>query len=415
VISLNALSAVRKVTDQYKDLFSQRGINYRAAASLITMPMLGVDTLSDLARSVPGSYSVSTLSREVQKFAPNRFLRRMQARVLRCYKGAEQIDPANFCYAVDDTANPKYGDGIFRSHPNHSSAGPYKGQKVLLIALVDIARGIAIPLTYAFLTSKKDPAHVKAPTVALGLLKDLLDEGFPPVPVVADSWFDAAEFIGGLQKMGLTFAGEIKSTRNVQGAELGALWTKLCHAFAAIERERLQPRRSQRRRSQRRGKAYAQRQLRLNKIATPLNVIGAYNRIDGAYAFAYYATTDLSMPGAKLWQYSRARWCIECLFRDLKQNLSFGRLPCAGEPGADLSVCLPLMLVVSLRLDGPATWGSNRETIGKTLASAREKAFADAIELLVNNPDHPRVALLRARRANIRKKPTNVGGREKAA
>jgi hypothetical protein len=403
------------VADQYKDLFSERGINYRAATSLISLPVLGVDTLSDLARSLPGSYSVSTLSREVQKFSPNRFLRRMQARVLRGYKGADQIDPANFCYAIDDTANPKYGDGIFRSHPNHSSSGPYKGQKIIFVALVDIARGIALPLTYAFLTSKKDPAHVKAPSVALSLLQKLLDGGFPRVPVVTDSWYDAVEFIGGLQKMGLTFAGEIKSTRNVQGPERGAPWTKLHHAFAAIERTRLQPRRSQRRRSQRRGKAYAQRSLRLNNMNGPLNVIGAYNRIDGAYAFAYYATTDLSMPGEKLWQYSRARWCIECLFRDLKQNLSFGRLHCEGEPGADLSVCLPLMLVVSLRLDGPATWGSARETIGKTLASAREKAFADAIELMVNNPDHPKVALLRARRANIRKKPTNVGGRGKAA
>lgn len=416
MINISVMSPIRKVYDQNKDLFAQRGLNYNSATSFLSMPVLGCETLSDLVRHCPWSYSVSTLSRSVKKFEPNRFMRRMQKRILKRYKDCDNLDPADFCFAIDDTANPKYGDGIFRRYPFHSSSGPYHGQKVLVVVLVDMKRGFAIPLAYAFLTSTKEPDHIKAPDVALGLLKDLLAAGFPKLPVVTDSWFDSVDFIRELKTLGLDFAGEIKSTRLVR-ANPGphVAWVHLQEFFADEERERLPLSKSQKRRRKKRGKALSKRILYVNNLGRPVMGIAVYNRFNGATAFAFYATTDLSMSGAKLWQYSRARWCIECLFRDLKQNLSFGCLPCEGEPGADLSVCLPLMLITSMRLDGIATWNSDHTTIGKILAQHREKALSDSIDLIVHNPKHGKVSRLQARRSNPRSKPTNLCGEKKVA
>ena len=415
MINCSVLPAVRQVYDQYSDLFSEFGLNYKASCALLSAPVLGVKTLSDLVRTCPWSYSVSTSSRNVQAFRPNRLMRRMQARILKKYPG--DLDPDDFCYAIDDTANPKYGAGIFRSHPNHSSSGPYHGQKVLIVVLVDIKRNIALPLCYVFLTSKKDPDHKPAPQVALDCLKTLLSAGFPSLPVVTDSWFDSAEFIRNLKELDLDFCGEIKSSRLVRtNPGRFVKWVKLPQLFKALTRKRLPPRTSQQRRRQKRGKAFSEIIAAVKKLGRPLKIIAVYNRMNGVDAFAYYATTNLSLSGEKLWQLSRARWCIECLFRDLKQNLSLGCLPCGGESGADLAVCLPLILVTSMRLEGSATWkADDHSTIGKMLQTQREKALSDSIDLIIHNPKHGKIQRMAARRSKIRSKPTNLCGTKKAA
>jgi hypothetical protein len=415
MINCSVLSAVRQVYDQYGDLFSECGLNYKASCAILSAPVMGVKTLSDLVRTCPWTYSVSTCSRNVQAFQPGRFMRRMQARILKRYKG--NLDPNDFCYAIDDTANPKYGAGIFRSHPSYSSSGPYHGQKVLLVVLIDMKRNIALPLCYAFLTSKKDPNHQPAPQVALDCLKTLLDAGFPKLPVVTDSWFDSADFIQKLRDFGLDFCGEIKSSRLARtNPGQFVKWRKLPQLFKSATRKRLPPRTSQQRRRQKRGKAFSELIAVVKKLGRPLKIIAVYNRMNGVDAFAYYATTNLSLSGEKLWQLSRARWSIECLFRDLKQNLSFGRLPCGGESGADLAVCLPLILVTSMRLDGSAVWKADEySTIGKILETQREKALSDSIDLIIYNPKHGKIQRMAARRSKIRSKPTNLCGNRKAA
>lgn len=415
VLNCTVLPAIRKVYDQNKDLFSSRGLNYKSSCGLLSLPLLGVKTLSDAVRQCPWSYSVSTFSRNVQAFQSNRFIRRMQKKILKKYDGA--LNPDDFCYVIDDTANPKYGNGIFRSYPFHSSAGPYHGQKVLLIVLVDMKRWIALPLGYAFLTSKKEPEHNPAPQVALEGLKNLLEAGFPKLPVVTDSWFDSTDFIQQLKSIGLEFCGEIKATRLVRtNPGHFVKWVKLAQAFKHRDRKPLPARKSQKRRQQKRGKVFSELFARLKNLGLSIKIIAVYNRKNGVNAFAYYATTSVSLSGAKLWQFSRARWCIECLFRDLKQNLSFGRLPCGGESGADLAVCLPLILITSMRLDGAAVWNEDpNTTIGEIVAAHREKALRSSIDLIIHNPKHGKIERLKARRSHLRSKPTNRCGEKKAA
>jgi hypothetical protein len=272
-------------------------------------------------------------------------------------------------------------------------------------------------LGYTFLTSKKDTEHTPAPQVALEGLKNLLAAGFPKLPVVTDSWFDSTDFIQQLKFMGLEFCGEIKASRLVR-TNPGPFvkWMKLAMAFKNRDRKRLPASQSQKRRQQKRGKAFSELFAHIKNLGLPIKIIAVYNRKNGVNAFAYYATTNLSLSGVKLWQFSRARWCIECLFRDLKQNLSFGRLPCGGESGADLAVCLPLMLITSMRLDSAAVWNEDPSiTIGKIVANHREKALRSSIDLIVHNPKHEKVRRLKARRANLRSKPINRCGEKKVA
>ena len=129
-------------------------------------------------------------------------------------------------------------------------------------------------------------------------------------------------------------------------------------------------------------------------------------------AFAYYVSTNRLMSGAEIWALARSRWAIEVLFRDLKQNLAFGRLPCIGKEAADLAVCIPFALVVSLRLDNPEIWGLNPsevDALGTKIAKIRETGFQKALNIITNNPEHRIVSRLRARRlqGRLNRKPVN--------
>lgn len=415
MLSFTVPSSIRKVYDQNKDLFIQCGFNYKISCTFLILFIQGQKYLSALARCCPWVPSVSTLSNHICEFKPNRFIRRLQSKILNKYKG--KIDSENFCYAIDDTANPKYGKNSYRSYPFHSSSGPFTGQKILVIALVDIKSGFALPLTYSFLTSKKNKDHIKAQDIAIKLMRDVLGAGYPKLPVVTDSWFDSAEYIKNLREIGLDFAGELKSNRFVR-TNPGKFvpWTKLTRVFKNVSRIQLPNKLSQKQRRKKRGKVLSEIFGYIKKLGRPLKIIAVYNRKNGVSAFAYYATTDLEMSGAKIWLLSRARWFIECLFRDLKQNLAFGRLSCGGKAGADLSICLPMILYASIRLDGDAIWDKKeKDTVGYTIKKHREKELSKSIEYLLYNQKSIKVSKLKSRRVNLCTKPTDNCGRVKAA
>ena len=144
-----------------------------------------------------------------------------------------------------------------------------------------------------------------------------------------------------------------------------------------------------------------------------VNMIAVYNRFNGKKAFGYYCSTDLTMSGERIWELSRARWKIEVMFRDLKQHLSFGKLPCCTEAAAHLAVCLPLMLYVELRLNMPKEMIGNRvtSTIGDQVDRLREETLMQSITLLIDTPPHFKtvVTKLRSRRhqSRLNKKPVN--------
>lgn len=388
------------MADRFKDLFEGRSASYGNLCALFCHFLLGFEGLSPLVRACPWAHSVSDLSRSIRTLDANRFMRRLRSRILRHYDG--KISPDNFCYAVDDTANPKYGKGAFRCGSWHSSSGPYFGQKILVVVLVDINRRIALPLGYIILPKKDDPSHRPAHKLACDLLQDALNSGLPPLPVAADSWFDSTEFMAELEGIGLTFAGEIKGNRRTKPCPSPKVsWRGLSDIFLPLPRQRAHSRFDSDavRSGVKRAKCFSQRRIWIKNRKSPLNVIAVYNRKNGTIAFAYYATTDLNMAGSKLWEISRGRWKIECLFRDLKQCLSFGKLPCQGIEAAHLAVCLPFALITSLRLDGAGSWGLDiMESIGKKVAMIREEALQKSVTTIIGKGNDQLKEKLRSRR-----------------
>lgn len=391
MVSFTYPEEVRKVVDRFKDLFSICGIDFKTAGCFFCYSLFGCHSLSELVKTCPWSPSVSTLNRNLSEFKPNRTMRRLREQILKKYP---DMNPNDFCYAVDDTANPRYGKTIFRSGKFGSSSGIYSGQKVLLIVLVDIRRKIAIPLSYAFLSSKKDPGHIPATEVAINLFEEILDSNFPQLPVTADSWFDSFKFMYSLYAIGLSYSGEIKSNRRIIGLA-GRKWKSLQQFFKGSDRSRTKK------------KYYSEGLGFIRKLDLPLKIIAVFNNKNDKAAFAYYVSTDESVVGVRLWKLSRARWCIECLFRDLKQNLSFGRLPCGGEGASDLSVCIPLILAASLRLDNEIWNTYSGATIGTKVKQFREESLKSSIDFIARNPKNFKVVQFNSRRSHVNKKPTN--------
>ena len=81
-----------------------------------------------------------------------------------------------------------------------------------------------------------------------------------------------------------------------------------------------------------------------------------------------------------------------------------------------MAVCIPLILATSIELDAREIWKSaGRETLGTIVKKQREASFGKAIDLVINNHNSSQLAMLRARRKNPTRKPTNISGEEKIA
>lgn len=406
-------SSVRKVYFLFKDLFAEQKFSYLSSCSLLVFFLSGCRTFSDFVRSCPWSPSVSSLSRYAEAFEPNRFMRRNRNRIL---KKLASCGHSDFCFAVDDTANPKFGSGVFASAHHGSSSGLYFGQKILVLVVVDLRTRKSYPVSYAFLSGKKDLNHISAPERAVKLIADAIGDGFPPLPVTSDSWFGSKEFIQAVHDLGCEFAGELKTNRNArENNQKDDIKQKITKWFTSLKRYRLS-RSEHQKRKEKRGKAYSEKYLYITGLNRQLKIIAVYNRINGVNPFAIYATTDLSMTGSKLWKLSRARWSIECLFRNLKQSLGFGGLTAGSEGGAHMAVCLPLILATSIELDAGEIWGSTgQETLGTIVKKQLEESFGKAIDLVISTHNSPRLERLRARRKNPNQKPTNICGNKKTA
>ena len=400
--------SIREVYFLFKDLFEEQGISYSTACAFLVFFLSGFPSFSEFVRSCTWCPSVSSLGRNALIFEPNRFMRRNRNRIL---KKMATCGHGEFCFAVDDTANPKYGSGVFGSAPFGSSSGIYFGQKILVLVVVDLRTRQAFPISYVFLSGQKDPDHIPAPQRAVELIANAISDGFPPFPVTSDSWFGSKEFIQSVHGLGCDFAGELKTNRNASVTfEKGSVTQNVTEWFAGLRRHRLSRSRHQKRK-EKRGKAFSEKLLFITGLDRQLKLIAVYNRINGVKPFALYATTDLSMTGARLWKLSRARWSIECLFRNLKQSLGFGGLTAGGEGGAHMAVCLPLILTTSIGLDAGEIWDSTgNETLGTIVKKQREASFSKALDLVINNHKSPRLLKLKARRKNPNQKPTNISG-----
>lgn len=400
---------VRKVGDLYKSLYAASGMGFSEMTALFCYFIFGCKSLSELGRILIHSPSVSELSRAVAEFPGNRFLRRCRRSILRKYEG--QLNSDDFALVIDDTENPRYGRYIYGCGHWVQKHRSYFGQKILLLALVDIRRNIAIPLNYEFLTNRGQEGHKSPIEHALSLIDQCLKEGFPRLHVVADSWFDSGELMLQLKTRSITFVVEIKASRKVRGGT--GQWVRysaLAETFGRPTSKVYARPLARKRKAGRPAMRFIESKvLQLRTFRTPVKVIAVFNKRKSRKAFGYFISTDRTMPGARVWNLFRARWAIEVLFRDLKQNLSFGKLPCHGKNASDMAVCLPLILVTSLRLR-PEMWGMEEDlTIGTMIQRIRSHALDQSFEALAMPTAHKLRERVRARRhqSRIGRKPTN--------
>ncbi len=406
MLSCNVPDFIRCLADRYKDIFANdQYSSYSGSCALLSYFLLGAQSLSELARRCPWTPSVSALSRQIPCFQQSRFMKRLRFSILRRYKQRFLTSPEDFCWAIDDTANPKYGKNSYRSHPWHSSSGPYFGQKIMVLALIDMKGGFAIPVAYLICPKKEEMGYISGPDAAVALLKSAKESGFPNLPVTMDSWFDSTELMAAIEALGMTYVGEAKSKRKCRCNPCRFVpWSKLADLFGSLPRLRLK--RHLKGKSRGGLKSYSQKRVYIRNRKSMVNMIAVYNRFNGKKAFGYYCSTDLTMSGERIWELSRARWKIEVMFRDLKQHLSFGKLPCCTEAAAHLAVCLPFMLYVELRLNVPKETMNNKatSTIGDQVDRLREKSLMQSITMLIDTPPHFKtvVTKLRSRRQSSR-------------
>ena len=401
---------IRKLADRFK---STQECSFGCLGALFALHLFGCVSLCEGVRQLAWSPSVSALQNATAQFSTNRFMRRLRQGILR--RIGNDLNGERYCFAVDDVPVECYGKNIFRigNWPSHGG-GLMRGQRILVLALIDRQRGVALPLAFELLTNTKDPEHRKATDVAVDLVKLILEERFPRLTVVFDSWFDSVRLMDELDNLEVTFVIEAKSNRKVKRcAAPGAkwrTWKDILHG--RIKRGvKLAPTANSK---ENRGTRYvAEGRVCINGRDAMLKAAAMYNKPSVGKFFAVYVSNNLNLSGAELWSSSRARWHIEEAFRMLKQDFSFGKLPLQGRTGTEVSICFPFALLISFQLDR-SEWTTKNTTIGSAVKEVRERSLNQIHDEYSRGSKRMSPLVLKSRRKIERntKKPVNPTANE---
>lgn len=355
-IQFLAPGIAREIGDKYKDIAAHASIRYPCLCAYIAMLINGSESLCGFSRLASWTPSVSTLSRSILNFSDavsSRMLGRNRVAILNEVKKEEK----NWVFVIDTTKNLKrtFGiDGFGLWHDSNNNI--YKCQNLLVICAVHAPSGAAIPLHYLpCLKPSEREDKVTANHLVIETLDMLVDEGWPKLTVIMDSWFDGAWLIEQLKTRKFIFVVELKSRRKpkencgprVEKQALNDLF-KDEERYSVTTGTSLQAAQNEKYVSEDKQLWVGGSEKDGKQIG--LLVCAVYNDLDDEKAFGYYATNDLSKSGAWLWTMSRCRWNIEVMFRDLKQYLAWGKLAAKSTSGVALSQTLPFIIVGHLRL-----------------------------------------------------------------
>jgi len=389
------------------------------------MNLYGDPSFSSLCRYAPWTYSCSSLSEYLQKLSKlvqNRMMRRMRASVLKQIKK----NPDDWIFVVDTTKKPSNIQALIHSGSwRESSYNAFFGLNILVIAAVNTRTGVAIPLS--FLPCEKKKGGYERPSTAwelvLKLLDTLVEEGFPKLVLSQDSWFDGVEFAMELKSRGFTYETELKSSRLVK-EHPNSLRVPLKVAFKNEKKSAVSAKtrgiKEIEVHSGLRGKKFvAEKILYIRSSKTKksirVKVSAVYDHPNENEAFAYYFTNDPSKSGAWLWKTSRFRWNIEVLFRDLKQNFSWGNFAGHDESGAYSSLMFPFLIATYLRTANHQYAPSVDTSLGTMVSMIIQEENLRTVDFICDNKNHAMLKLLRNRHdpkfAN--KKPANIPAEER--
>lgn len=388
---------IRKFAELTKDLFQ----DLNGCAYYLTLKMLfsyfifQYDSVSDLLRKNSWTMSESHFLRLILAFDGNRLMRRMRRSIIARYKG--NLDPDKFVLAIDDTDNPKYSNYLSHVQVWKGSKGYFTGQKVLVIALVDIESGFALPLNFRINIPKDNQKKSQSAIDFAYQLGVNAANDFPKIPIVADSWFDSEDLAKKFRKAGITYVWELKSNRKCKEKPgRSQQWIDLESAFKNLPRFIVDIEKN---------KWISESLLVLKSKKTQIKVVSAFNRKNAKSPFAFYASTERTMPGARVWKIFRERWKIECLFFDLKNHLNFGRLSVSDDKANELAFVIPFVIITYLRINPGAfnlKKGMTVAKMTKTLITNQENL---TIDQLLTGKFKDQIENLKNRRLNICKKP----------
>jgi Transposase DDE domain len=419
MISITVPNEIRKVADRYKDVFFETPSNYNCICVLLCLHLFGMKSLSSAARDLGWSQSVSSIQSNLHKFTANRFMRRLRSGVLNKLKN--EINYEDFCYAIDDTSNIKSGKNVFGiGNWGKSNNNVYTGQKIFVLSLVNKRKGYALPLHY-FICEKIDSKVVQSGhELTIKLLKDIFDEGYPILPVALDSWFDSISLMQNLDDLKVPFCIHTKDNRKVRHCRSSKVpWKTWKSYFKNKTRYSVKLLKTEHQKRSRKTKYIQESFVYIKGRKSILKTIAVYNKLTDSRHFSIYVTNDLKMSGAFLYELGRKRWLIEELFRNLKQKLSFGKLSCTGKVAADLSICLPFALIISLHLSPNELHQKNVQsnTIGTKIELIKAENFEKSLYIIMHNISHLNANKLKARRRidRINKKPVDSFAEERIA
>jgi hypothetical protein len=407
MISITVPEFVRQVADDYK---STQNMNFCCLSTYFATFLFGLENLSAASRSFPWTPSVTTLSKYLNKFSTNRFMRRLRAKILRKIK-EEKINIEDCCYVLDDTLVEKFGKKVFRigSWGKHGS-GMMRGQRIMVLTMVIKSKGIAIPLAFDICPKKNDPEYSSSLNISLELIDLISSSGFPLLPLVCDSWFDSVSFMKELGKRGIKFVIERKSNRKIKrNIAPRCRWYKWTDLFGKKIRYSVKLYKTENSKRSYKTKYIAEDYVFLRGYNSRLKAAVVYNKPYGKNYFGIYVTNDTQMSCSEIWRYSRSRWCIEVLFRVLKQNLSFSKLPTTGRKASYATICIPFAIYVKI-LFSKSKWSKrNNVTLDSIIKELKESAFEKSIENLTKKKRSRKILILKVRREVSRnnKKPIN--------
>ena len=146
MLSFTVPSVIRKVADRF---ISVSNVSYGTLCTLLHSAASGTESISDMVRESPWSPSVSKISAELKQFDSHAVIGRMRKSLLK--KLGKTLTSDRYCFAVDDTIVPRFGNTIFGigNQKQHGKGGYSRGQRVMVLVLIDKERGVAYPLEFA--------------------------------------------------------------------------------------------------------------------------------------------------------------------------------------------------------------------------------------------------------------------------
>lgn len=402
MISVFAPVYICVFADMFFDLYRNQAHSptYNAMKMLFIYFMHEYESVSDMIRKNAWTQSESYFLFQISNMDGNRIMKRMRASILRRYKGS--LNPDNLCLAIDDTDNPCYSKFLPGIQTWKSSKGYFHGQKVMVCALVDRTCEFALPLFFQFCTPKSSKDYKSGIERAFDLGMKAVNLGFIGLPVVADSWFDSEQLASKFKDEGVIFIWELKGSRNAKrSVDKNGQWKKLNEIFDNLARSIVGKKDNQ--------KLISTRQLLLKAHRTKIKAVACYNEKRDKKAFAYYASTELTLSGARIWSLFRARWSIECLFRDLKSHLNLGKISTKYENVNELAFVIPFVILVYMRLK-PGSFGLlPGQTVSTMIEKLKFRHEKETLKGLVSGAYKKSLEVIINRRKSINKKPTNKG------